>query len=81
MPGNPRAIIVKAELKFPIRIAIKVPDAGIGARYLPMTEWLDENCGIGGWSIAPAGTRYASGVGRLIWIVGVEDALLFGDAR
>jgi len=24
---------------------------------------------------------YASGVGRLFWIVGVEDALLFGDAR
>jgi hypothetical protein len=22
-----------------------------------MTEWLDENCGIGGWSITPAGTR------------------------
>jgi hypothetical protein len=25
--------------------------------------------------------KYASGVGRLFWIVGVEDALLFGDAR
>jgi hypothetical protein len=22
-----------------------------------MTEWLDENCGLGGWAIAPAGTR------------------------
>ena len=57
MPGNPRAIVAEAERQFPIRIAIKVPEAGIGARYLPMTEWLDENCGLGGWAIAPAGTR------------------------
>jgi hypothetical protein len=57
MPGNPRAIIGEAERQFPIRIAIKVPEAGIGMRYLPITEWLDENCGIAGWSIAPAGTR------------------------
>jgi hypothetical protein len=31
MPGNPRAIIGEAERQFPIRIAIKVPEAGIGA--------------------------------------------------
>ena len=22
-----------------------------------MSEWLDDNCGVGGWSITPAGTR------------------------
>jgi hypothetical protein len=57
MPGNPRAIVSDAERRFPVRIVIKVPLGGIGQRYIPMTEWLDENCGIHGWSITPAGTR------------------------
>jgi hypothetical protein len=45
MPGNPRAIVAEAERQFPVRIVIKVPPNGIGTRYTPMTEWLDENCG------------------------------------
>jgi hypothetical protein len=57
MPGNPKAIIAEAERRFPVRIAIRVPPGGIGQRHLPLTEWLDENCGISGWSITPAGTR------------------------
>jgi hypothetical protein len=57
MPGNPGAIITEAEQRFPVRIVIRVPGDGIGTRYGSMTEWLDENCGINGWSIAPAGTR------------------------
>jgi hypothetical protein len=57
MPGNPRAIITEAEQRFPIRIVIRVSGDGIGTRYGLMTEWLDENCGLGGWSITPAGTR------------------------
>jgi len=57
MPSNPRAIVAEAERRFPIRIAVRVPAAGIGQRYMPMTEWLDENCGLGGWSMTPAGTR------------------------
>ena len=57
MPGNPRAIVAEAERQFPVRIVIKVPPNGIGTRYMPMTEWLDENCGVGGWSITPVGTR------------------------
>ncbi len=57
MPGNPRAIVTEAERRFPLRIAIRVPPGGIGARYTPMSNWLDENCGINGWSITPAGTR------------------------
>jgi hypothetical protein len=57
MPGDPRAITAEAETRFPIRIAIKVPPDGFGQRYAPMCQWLDENCGVGGWSIAPAGTR------------------------
>jgi hypothetical protein len=57
MPGNPRAVIADAEQRFPIRIVIRVPGDGIGTRYEPMTEWLDENCGLGGSSITPARTR------------------------
>jgi hypothetical protein len=29
MPGNPRAIIEEAELRFPVRIVVKVPEGGI----------------------------------------------------
>jgi hypothetical protein len=42
MPGNPRAIVADAERQFPVRIVIKVPSGGIGQRYVPFTEWLDE---------------------------------------
>jgi hypothetical protein len=38
MPGNPRAIVAEAELRFPVRIVIKVPPDGIGTRYKPMTD-------------------------------------------
>jgi hypothetical protein len=57
MPGNSRAIVTNAERRFPVRIAIKVPPGGIGQRYTPMMAWLDDNCGVDGWSIAPAGVR------------------------
>jgi hypothetical protein len=57
VPGNPRAIVAEAEHRFPIRITVKVPPAGLGARYPAMTAWLDENCGVDGWAITPAGTR------------------------
>lgn len=30
MPGNSRAIVAEAELKFPMRIVIRVPEGGIG---------------------------------------------------
>jgi hypothetical protein len=50
-------VVAEVERRFPIRIAIQVPPGGIGQRYVPITEWLDENCGVSGWSITPAGTR------------------------
>jgi hypothetical protein len=34
-----------------------VPPGGIGTRYTPMVDWLDEHCGVDGWSITPAGMR------------------------
>lgn len=57
MPGNPRAMVAAAGRRFPLRIAIRPPPGGIGQRYTAMTDWLDDNCGINGWSIAPAGIR------------------------
>jgi hypothetical protein len=57
MPGGLRAIVADAERRFPVRIAIKLPPGGTGQRYKPMTDWLDENCGIDDWSMAPAGMR------------------------
>lgn len=57
MPANPRATVSEAEERFPVRIVIRVPESGIGTRYTPVTDWLDENCGLNGWSITPAGTR------------------------
>src|SRR5580704_15121534 len=59
MPGNPRAIVAEAEQRFPVRIVIRVPGDGIGTRYGPMTEWLDENCGIRGVDYAGRYTRRA----------------------
>jgi hypothetical protein len=57
MPGGTRAIVADADRRFPVRIAIRLPSGGIGQRYPLMTAWLDENCGIDGWSTAPAGLR------------------------
>ena len=57
MPGKPRAIVADADRRFPVRLLVKVPEGGVGQRFVPMTEWLDEHCGVDGWSITPAGTR------------------------
>jgi hypothetical protein len=70
MPGNPRAIIADAERQFQVRIAARVPSDGIGQRYTAMRDWLDENCGVGGWSIAPAGTRGALNDAIAVYING-----------
>jgi hypothetical protein len=34
-----------AKSRFPVRVAMR-PPGGIGRLYKPMTDWLDENCGI-----------------------------------
>jgi hypothetical protein len=56
-PGTPREIITSAERRFPVRIRIAVPPAGLGQRYALITAWLDENCGYDGWAMTPSGTR------------------------
>jgi hypothetical protein len=77
MPGNPRAIVAEAERRFPVRIVIRVPGDGIGTRYGPMTEWLDENCGLGGWSITPAGTRGVLNDAIAVYMSGPTCAVAF----
>jgi hypothetical protein len=77
MPGIPRAIIAQAEQCFPVCIVIKVPGGGIGSRYRPMTEWLDENCGIRGWSITPAGTRGVRNDAIAVYMNGPTCAVAF----
>ena len=77
MPGNPRAIIAQAEQRFPVRIVIRVPEGGIGSRYSSMTEWLDENCGIQGWSITPAGTRGIRNDAIAVYMNGPTCAVAF----
>jgi hypothetical protein len=57
MPGNPREIITAAERRFPVRIRVGVPPGGLGQRYSQMTDWLDGNCGSGGWAMTPSGFR------------------------
>lgn len=58
MPGNPRRqITAKAEEQYPVRIIVRVPPLGLGTRYNAISDWLDDNCGVNGWAIGPAGTR------------------------
>jgi hypothetical protein len=77
VPGNPRAIIAQAEQRFPVRIVVRVPEGGIGSRYVSMTEWLDENCGIRGWSITPAGTRGIRNDAIAVYMNGPTCAVAF----
>jgi hypothetical protein len=57
MPGNPREMITMAERRFPVRIWIGLPPAGLGQRHTQITAWLDENCGSDGWAMTPSGIR------------------------
>jgi hypothetical protein len=53
MPGNPREMITSAERRFPVRIRVAVPPAGLGQRYTQITAWLDANCGADEWAMTP----------------------------
>jgi hypothetical protein len=50
---------------------------GSVTRYGPMTEWLDENCGIHGWSITPAGTRGLANDAIAVYMNGPTCAVAF----
>ena len=43
------------ERRFPVRVRIAVPPAGLGRQLEVMCAWLDETCGSEGWAMAPAG--------------------------
>ena len=44
-----------AERRYPVRVRIAVPPAGLGRQLALMHAWLDETCGGDGWATAPAG--------------------------
>jgi len=50
-------MIAEAERRFPVRIRIRVPPAGLGSRLDQIKAWLDENAGGTGWAMTPSGTR------------------------
>jgi hypothetical protein len=50
-------MISEAERRFPARIRIAVPPAGLGRQLDDMTAWLDANCGAGNWAMTPSGLR------------------------
>jgi hypothetical protein len=78
MPGNPRRqITAKAEERFPLRIVIRTPPGGFGARYNTMMDWLDEHCGVNGWMIGPAGTRGISNDAIAVYVGNPTCALAF----
>jgi len=45
----------EAERRYPVRVRIAVPPAGLGRQLALMHAWLDETCGAAGWATAPAG--------------------------
>jgi len=61
----------EAERRYPVRVKIAVPPAGLGRQLMVMQGWLDETCGVEGWAMAPAG---------LAGIVNDAVAFYFADA-
>jgi len=41
MPGNPRAAIMLAERRFPVRVRIGIPPEGLGRRHAQLAETAD----------------------------------------
>ena len=52
-----RRAISDTERRFPVRIRVGVPPRGLGDRLDQIQTWLDANCGVDGWAMAPAGLR------------------------
>lgn len=55
MPVPAERIRREAERQFPVRVRLAVPPDGFGRQLTVMHAWLDEICGIDGWTSAPAG--------------------------
>jgi hypothetical protein len=71
MAASSKLMIGEAERRFPVRLRIAVPPEGLGARLDEIRAWLDDNCGIDGWAMTPAGLR---------GVVNDAIAVYFGDA-
>src|SRR5215471_14465972 len=56
MAASSGFMIAEAERRFPIRVRIGVPPAGLGPRLDRIKAWLDENAGANGWAMTPSGT-------------------------
>jgi hypothetical protein len=63
--------------RFLFRIVIRTPWSGFGARDTTMMDWLDENCGISDWAIAPASTRGAHNDAIAVYLSNPTCALAF----
>ncbi len=57
MAASSKLMIGEAERRFPVRIRIGAPAAGLGTRLDEMKAWLDDNCGVEGWAMTPSGLR------------------------
>ena len=75
MAANSRLMIGEAERRFPVRLRIAVPPAGLGTRLDQIKAWLDANCGADGWAMTPSGVR---GVINDAVAVHFSDAALAG---
>ena len=64
-------MITEAESRFPVRIKLAIPAAGLGDRLNQMNAWLGENSGIDSWAMTPAGMR---------GVVNDAIAIYFADA-
>ena len=45
------------ERRFPVRVRIAVPPAGLGNQLTQMQDWLDHNAGADGWAMTPSGEQ------------------------
>jgi len=41
--------------RFPVRVRIAVPPAGLGRQLAQMQDWLDHNAGADAWTMTPSG--------------------------
>ena len=57
MAASSKLMIGEAERRFPVRIRVAVPPAGLGTRLDEIKSWLDDNCGADCWAITPSGLR------------------------
>ena len=68
---------MRTEERFPLRIVIHAPSPSLGERYTTMMGWLDEHCGINGWSIAPVASSGVCDDAVAVYVSNPTCALAF----